>query len=411
MVLKLLFASVFSLTAAMATAHATEIHIDCIGGEVISVDTQTNEGVLRGVRGPVNWSYDGAWLRVSRQGDASPTSVALVTGDLLRDGKRMDAACKTRNPEVVAQLPVSRGAETRRAYLKLKSNDKINVQAALKFIGIYQGVEDGLWGARTEEAVLSYYDGLAPAERDKLDITSPEGASELLHNLIMTISEGDECDGCELIAATEPAPLSEPVAEPVEPASQSGNASNEIEVLKAAHQFKVEEHLRDNKGRGAELSEACTPPHITLLGLCAAMDVLDSVVVLTDRGYSCEATISNSGYLLTKCTKGKASAFIGPSGIMMNCANFNICGVDIHTVARKLIDSSTVSGMMPVTNHGYSLFSGATVENMYCSNGDLGEKLCLKEDFLVYNDPHISDLSIELTLNNYKPGGGGITFN
>jgi hypothetical protein len=400
----------FSLMS--TSAQAVEVLIDCSNFGSISLDTDSGTGVWGGISGQIAWSFDGVWLRLSRGSDNSNTSVALTTGDMILNGQSFRNECRVRNPEIISYIAVSRGAQARLVFLSLDENDKYNIQTSLSALNLYRDSPDGLWGRGTEEAVISYYDGLSQSERDSIDLTTADGAARVLQMVLRAgTTEGAECDGCEDTVIAEevtPSPRSDTAPQPVD-AANTYEDRQAVEVQRT--QREMDDFVRDNIARSGDFSASCQSKLFKILGICVSQSHLEQVTVMEGRKYDCVASANMFGTIYGICKSGQAEVTFYGDRISMNCFNFNTCGMDISTVSQKLVDSGIASLMSPDVESGSTLMGVSNTRQSYCENGESGDRLCVVLDQNDFTAILGSEVYIELTAGNYRSdGSGGVKF-
>lgn len=150
------------------------------------------------------WKYDGEWLRWTLMTDGSAYGVNAKNGYFISNGPAEDANCSIENINDLRQLPLSDGSHLRAAFIEISEDGRKAIQRMLAALGHYESSIDGLWGARTEAAVLHGIKDLENTLGGEYDISSTSGARDTLANFLdgtfelYVIGEGDECDGCDI---------------------------------------------------------------------------------------------------------------------------------------------------------------------------------------------------------------------
>lgn len=193
-----------SFLSAAGAAQAQNIQISC--QDRSSYIVQTRDQLLITNSGPeqITWSFDGEWLRVQRQGGRPDLAFGLSTGMRLMNGQSPEGFCAFDNPQVVASLPMSEGANLRAAFVGLPAEQRRILQQNLSDFGYYPGEIDGLWGRGTEHAIMAFFEANRTGLRTGLDPRSAEDARLILAALAGWTHEGSECDGCDEDIYAEP---------------------------------------------------------------------------------------------------------------------------------------------------------------------------------------------------------------
>lgn len=105
---------------------------------------------------PVQWSYDGEWLRWTITENQDAFGVNVQNGYFISGGQADDVGCRMLNPSALAKLPVWEGAALRRIFVSLEPDTKQAIQVELSNLGLYASTLDGLWGRGTERKVLQH---------------------------------------------------------------------------------------------------------------------------------------------------------------------------------------------------------------------------------------------------------------
>lgn len=186
-------------TAALGTASAVQaqnIQVFCQDRSTYII--QTRDQLLITNSGPeqITWNFDGEWLRVQRQGGRPDVAFGLSTGMRLMNGQSSEGFCAFDNPNLVASLPKSDGANLRAVFVGLPAEERRMLQQNLADFSYYNGTIDGLWGRGTEQAIMSFFNDNKAKLRTGLDPSSAEDARMILAALAGWVHEGGECDSC-----------------------------------------------------------------------------------------------------------------------------------------------------------------------------------------------------------------------
>lgn len=146
---------------------------------------------------PVQWSYDGEWLRWIITENQDAFGVNVENGYFISGGQADDVGCRVLNSNGLATLPISEGAILRRVFVSQQPDVRQAIQAELRNLGLYMSTLDGLWGTGTERAILEYYELFRNSDFAGLDVSSETGAQQVIFSILGDINEGDECDGCD----------------------------------------------------------------------------------------------------------------------------------------------------------------------------------------------------------------------
>lgn len=189
---------------ASSAINAETIEIVC-GAQNIVVITDPASLKVDGVSEPISeWSYDGAWLRVTRK-SGELLGFNAENGYIIQNQKSQDAGCKFLDVTALASLPLSDGAWLRRAFVLLAPDDRKRVQRALQDGGVYTGTLDGRWGQGTEAAIFQIVGSQGISGDPKSEIGSREIVTSLLANAVASEGEGadEDEDYVEAVATNE----------------------------------------------------------------------------------------------------------------------------------------------------------------------------------------------------------------
>lgn len=181
-----------TIAIASTAAHSETIRITC-GKQSIAILADEKRLKIDGAPEEItDWSYDGVWLRVTRQ-SGELIGFNSENGYIILNGQAREASCKFQDPARLALLPLSDGALLRRAFVALAQQDRERIQQILTSRGTYTGSVDGLWGQGTEIAILQ----LTSQDSTLGDPKSEEGARSIVSSLLSdaTAIEGEPIDG------------------------------------------------------------------------------------------------------------------------------------------------------------------------------------------------------------------------
>lgn len=202
---------------------AKTIRVTCGDGAEYIINTDTNTLSFDKREEQIVWKFDGEWLRIQRPNDLDDIAFGLSSGILILRQQSEPGFCAFEEHAVVASLPLARGAQLRRVFLKLSDADRQILQSRLGEIGLYDGIVDGLWGRRTEAAITSFYDENRQLFATNHSIETEAGAAEVFHVISLVAYEGAECDGCDENV------MSLPIHSPLKPKDQQNfNDANHV---------------------------------------------------------------------------------------------------------------------------------------------------------------------------------------
>ncbi len=246
---------------------------------------------------PVQWSYDGEWLRWIIAENQDTFGVNVQNGYFISGGQADDVGCRMLTPSALATLPISEGAALRRIFVSLEPDTRKAIQAELSNLGLYASTLDGLWGRGTERAVLQYYALRRNTDFSGLDISSETGAQEVVLSILGEINEGDECDGCDI---AENSNIATPPSQPAADFAQRGflsascisilqNMDEVLEIENAAGRREAWEELGVNQywidseydSYGSLLSREITPE--VAVEICEKIDAVESRFIGFER--------------------------------------------------------------------------------------------------------------------------------
>ncbi len=144
---------------------------------------------------PVDWQYDGDWVRWNIKDTDEFYGVNIGTGALILDGVVNDAGCRMGDTSALSELPLSDGAYLRRAFIELPEAVRLILQTKLAEYGYYKSDVDGKWGRGTEAAIRNYVSD-HKAELKDTDYSSQASARTSLYSAMQNLTIDWRCLDC-----------------------------------------------------------------------------------------------------------------------------------------------------------------------------------------------------------------------
>ena len=186
-----------AMLLSVSTATAQNVNFYC-GNVEFQLDTARSTMTNRFLSNePVQWEYDGEWVRWTVRRSNEAFGVNVVNGYFISGGQSADSGCRVENPATLASLPLSEGAALRRIFISLQPDVRRSIQDHLRFKGLYNSTSDGLWGRGTQAALIAYASQFPSAFFREGDIRTVSGASIVFDQINMAIMQGEVCSDCE----------------------------------------------------------------------------------------------------------------------------------------------------------------------------------------------------------------------
>lgn len=342
---------------------------------------------------PVSWQFDGEWIRWTIVRTNEAFGVNAKNGYFLNAGEASDSECRIDDPSILTQLPMSKGASIRKAFILLSKTERKEVQQNLADFGYYNSTVDGLWGGGTETAIMKYIEEGKSINLEDVDIETDVGAVSVILALQELIHEGDECDSCE---PPEPSPIS--------------NSSTSPFIVTEVNQKPVASMTNENANsteadRRKTLEPLMCGEALTIRGLCWEIPIEKMAERKSKEGFSCDGDLRDGYY----CRFEKKHILMTPSNfnifpdsVIYSCENFGTCSLNFREVSEKMVESGIVGEM----NYEFTSYS-----QMYCGLGSLNDKVCVV-DFTDFNSIAFTFVSlVGMTKNTVVLSKGGYSSN
>lgn len=187
----------------LGASQAEIIRIRC-SDELFKIDTVRNTLEREGRTTSITWTYDGEWIRLTFANGADKLAFSNKTGYVIQNGNQIDARCEFRNRDALANIKITPTANLRAAFIALPEDSRKLIQEMMALDKFYNSAVDGLWGSGTEAALMRYKTYVEDFTGQRYLIESPFGAAQFLEAIMAFSYEGDECDGCEDQASSQP---------------------------------------------------------------------------------------------------------------------------------------------------------------------------------------------------------------
>lgn len=177
------------LIATYSNASAKNISFQCGNVEFL---LNTSDSIISNRflnKEPIEWQYDGEWLRWKIKRTGERFGVNKLNGYFLSGAESVNAGCRFENIRELENLPRSEGSFLREVFIGLSPDDRKDIQDHLRYLNFYEEKIDGLWGQRTQEALISYSKWILEKESLLIDPRSESGAQQLIEKITLDISE------------------------------------------------------------------------------------------------------------------------------------------------------------------------------------------------------------------------------